>query len=67
MKIAILGGAGLRTPLIVRSMVKRQKQLGLTELCLMDTSAHQLEVTGAITSELEKNSSLSDRNTVSGF
>ena len=58
MKIAILGGAGLRTPLIVRSMVKRQKQLGLTELSLMDTSARQLEVTGAITSELEKNSSL---------
>jgi 6-phospho-beta-glucosidase len=61
MKIAILGGAGLRTPLIVRSMVKRQNQLGLTELCLMDTSARQLEVTGAITSELEKNSSMDFR------
>jgi 6-phospho-beta-glucosidase len=58
MKIAILGGAGLRTPLIIRSMVKRQKELGLSELFLMDTDARQLELTGAITEELEKNSCL---------
>jgi 6-phospho-beta-glucosidase len=58
MKIAILGAAGLRTPLIVRSMVKRQKQLGLTELSLMDISRDQLDLIGAITSEIEKNSKL---------
>ena len=36
MKIAILGAASARAPLVLTAIVKRQKRLGLTDLALMD-------------------------------
>ncbi len=53
MKIAILGAAGVRTPLIVKEMAGRQPGLGLTELALMDIDAERLELIGALTAPLE--------------
>lgn len=44
MKIAIIGAAGVRTPLIVSAMARRQAQLGLTELALMDIDGPQLDL-----------------------
>lgn len=44
MKIAILGAAGVRTPLIVQAMAERQSKTGLTELALMDIDGERLEV-----------------------
>jgi 6-phospho-beta-glucosidase len=44
MRIAILGAAGVRTPLIVEAMAARQAQLGLTELALMDIDASRLRL-----------------------
>lgn len=44
MKIAIIGAGGLRTPLIVQSMIIRQDQLQLDELSLMDIESENLEI-----------------------
>ena len=48
MKAAILGAGGVRTPLIVAAMARRQAQLGLTELALMDVDAARLATIGAL-------------------
>ncbi len=54
MKITIIGAAGVRTPLIVQAMIKRQDRLDLGELALMDIDHERLEVIGALTLPLEK-------------
>ncbi len=48
MKIAVVGAAGVRTPLIVQSLTARQERLGLDELALMDIDAGRLELIGAL-------------------
>jgi 6-phospho-beta-glucosidase len=53
MKITVLGAAGVRTPLIVKAMLRRQNQLGLKELALMDIDSDHLEIIGALTRPLE--------------
>ena len=54
MKIAIIGAAGLRTPLILRSILARQDRIGLDELVLMDIDGERLDLIGALTSTIEK-------------
>ena len=54
MKIAIIGAAGVRTPLILRSILARQDRIGLDELVLMDIDGERLELIGALTSTIEK-------------
>ncbi|MGB9672648.1 MAG: glycoside hydrolase [Anaerolineales bacterium] len=44
MKIAIIGAGGLRTPLIIQSMIIRQNQLHIDELSLMDIHSENLEI-----------------------
>jgi 6-phospho-beta-glucosidase len=51
MKIAVLGAAGVRTPLIVRAMAGRAR-LELDELALMDTDGDRLEIIAALTDSL---------------
>ncbi len=53
MKIAIIGAGGVRTPLIVKAMQKRQDRLALTELALMDIDGERLELIGALTAQVE--------------
>ncbi len=53
MKIAIIGAAGVRTPLIVEALHNRQDKLGLNELSLMDIDAERLELIGILTSPIE--------------
>jgi 6-phospho-beta-glucosidase len=53
-KLTIIGAAGLRTPLIVEAIIRRQEHLGISELALMDIDAERLEIVGALTSRLEK-------------
>jgi 6-phospho-beta-glucosidase len=53
-KLTIIGAAGLRTPLIVEAIIRRQEHLGISELALMDIDAGRLEIVGALTSRLEK-------------
>ncbi len=54
MKIAILGAGGVRTPLIVESMIRRQDKIGLSELALMDIDGDRLEIIGELTAPLEQ-------------
>ncbi len=44
MKIAILGGGGMRTPLLVQAVLVRQARLGVDELAIMDTDAERMEL-----------------------
>lgn len=48
MKITIIGAGGVRTPLMLKSVLVRQEQLGLTELALMDADAEHLELIRAL-------------------
>jgi 6-phospho-beta-glucosidase len=41
-KLALLGGGGVRAPLFVQSALRRAARLGLTEICLMDSAGAQL-------------------------
>lgn len=52
MKLAIVGGGGVRAPLFVQSALRRADKLGLTEIALMDTDASQLALIGALCTEL---------------
>jgi len=53
MKIAVLGAAGVRTPLIVQAMIARQARIGLTDLALMDIDGERLDLIAALTAPLE--------------
>ena len=44
MKLTIIGTAGVRTPLMLRGVLRRQEKVGLTELCMMDVNAENLEL-----------------------
>ncbi|MFZ0532126.1 MAG: hypothetical protein WAM09_03025 [Anaerolineales bacterium] len=54
MKIAIIGAAGVRTPLIVQALLAHQEGLGLSELTLMDIDGKHLELIGALTTPIEQ-------------
>lgn len=53
LKLAILGAAGLRTPLILQAILLRQERLNLRELALMDIDGERLELIAALTAPLE--------------
>jgi 6-phospho-beta-glucosidase len=53
-KIAILGAAGVRTPLIVKAMLARQDRIGLDELNLMDIDADHLELISMLLSPISQ-------------
>jgi len=44
LKLAIIGTAGVRTPLMLRGVLRRQQRLGLTELRLMDSDRDHLDL-----------------------
>ncbi len=44
MKLAIIGAAGVRTPLIAEAIVRRQDRLPLDELALMDVDGDRLDL-----------------------
>ncbi len=48
MKIAVIGAAGVRTPLIVDATIRRHARLGLTDLALMDIDAPRLDLIGQL-------------------
>lgn len=53
MKLTIIGAAGLRTPLIVEEIIRRQDRLHITELWLMDIDERRLQIIAAITAPAE--------------
>lgn len=54
MKLALIGGGGVRAPLFVQSALRRAEALGLDELCLMDIPGSGLQTFGALAKELAR-------------
>jgi 6-phospho-beta-glucosidase len=52
MKLTLIGGGGVRSPLFVMSLLRRYKNIGVDELCLMDIDSHKLEIFGALCREV---------------
>ncbi len=52
MKITIVGGAGVRTPLFMRSLVRQAPDLGLSVVTLMDRDEEKLALIGALCGEV---------------
>ena len=44
MKLTLIGTAGVRTPLMLRGILRRHEKLGLTDLCLMDVNRAHLDL-----------------------
>ncbi len=54
MKLALIGGGGVRAPLFVQSALRRSAALGLDELCLMDLPQSGLQTFGALATEIAR-------------
>jgi 6-phospho-beta-glucosidase len=52
MKLAVIGAAGVRTPLIVKECCRKAESLGLTELALMDIDGSRLEMVEKVTQSI---------------
>lgn len=48
MKITIIGGAGVRTPLLMSALARRQSQIDLTDVTLVDRDEAKLAVMGPL-------------------
>ncbi len=48
MKLTLIGGAGIRAPLVIQSALRRAEKIHVEEICLMDTDADQLEIISKI-------------------
>jgi 6-phospho-beta-glucosidase len=48
MKLTIIGGAGVRTPLLIPALMRRAERLGLEEVWLMDDDADKLALIGGL-------------------
>jgi 6-phospho-beta-glucosidase len=48
MKLTVLGGGGIRSPLLVASALRRAQVIHLDEICLMDINPEKLRLLGAI-------------------
>ena len=54
MKMALIGGGGVRSPLFVASALRRAERVGLEELCLQDIDPEKLQVFGALSREVAR-------------
>ena len=48
MKLTLIGGGGVRSPLFVSTALRWYTRIGLSELCLFDSDARKLELFGAL-------------------
>ena len=44
MKIAVIGGGGVRSPLLARSIAFKSKEIGIDEVVFMDNQKEQLDI-----------------------
>ncbi len=58
MKLTIIGAGGVRTPLLIQSIYKRQAHLGISQLSLMDIDPARLNTIGAVSHQLENSGKL---------
>jgi 6-phospho-beta-glucosidase len=54
MKLALFGGGGVRTPLVVASALQRASRIGLEEICLMDVDAERLRIFGTLAQQIAR-------------
>lgn len=54
MKIAVIGGGGVRSMFLSKALVQRAKQLGITEIVFMDTDETKLRVYGELARQAAK-------------
>jgi 6-phospho-beta-glucosidase len=52
MKLALIGGGGVRTPLVVASTLRRAERIGLEEICLMDVDVEKVRIFGALSRDV---------------
>ena len=48
MKLTLIGGGGVRSPLFVTSALQRCERINLDEICLMDVNAEKLSIIGKL-------------------
>jgi 6-phospho-beta-glucosidase len=56
MKLTLIGGGGVRSPLFVTSALRRQERIHLEEICLMDINTDKLDVIGKLCQYIAKRS-----------
>jgi len=54
MKLTVIGGGGVRAPLLVTSALRRADAIHLDELCLMDIDARRLKLIGGLCQQLAR-------------
>jgi alpha-galactosidase/6-phospho-beta-glucosidase family protein len=52
MKVAILGGGGTRTPILVKVLLELEQDLKLEEICLYDIDQERLSLISLVLEEL---------------
>jgi 6-phospho-beta-glucosidase len=52
MKLTLIGGGGVRSPLFVMTLLRWQKRVGVDELCLLDIDERKLSLFGPLCREL---------------
>ena len=63
MKITLIGGAGVRTPLLIHGLATAAERLGLQEITLWDVDAERLAVMGRVATAMAEQRSLQARLT----
>jgi 6-phospho-beta-glucosidase len=54
MKLAIIGGGGVRAPLLVAAALRRAREIHLEELCLLDIDLRRLELIGGLCQQIAR-------------
>jgi 6-phospho-beta-glucosidase len=62
-RLALIGGGGVRAPLFVQAALRRAGRIGLDEICLMDVDARQLDLAGSLCRELARREGATTRIT----
>ncbi len=53
-EVTIIGGGGLRTPLLVHGLVQAQRRLGINEIALFDLDRERVELIAALSREVAR-------------
>ena len=48
MKLTVLGGGGVRSPFLAKSLTNKAKALGITKITFMDNDEEKLKIYGGI-------------------
>lgn len=54
MKIAVIGGAGVRTVIFINGLLKRYRKLQIDEVVLYDIDQEKLNIIGKLCKQLER-------------